>query len=159
MILRTTSQSRSRSTALLVGEPLAKPDTRCGLPRPLLQGEVAMRSIDGEVVSNCVWKRKNAQQNCAAQNSCSTLCWKNYLPMRTRPARSRKKTCVVRRACPVCQWLPLRGSWLHSRRRRISPKNGRTSSRKRLIYDAGFRVNHAAVPTIQVHPPSSKSLN
>ena len=51
MILRTTSQSRSRSTALLVGEPLAKPDTRCDLPRPLLQGEVAMRSIDGEVVS------------------------------------------------------------------------------------------------------------
>ena len=51
MILRTTSQSRSRSTALLIGEPLAKPDTRCGLPRPHLQGEVAMRSIDGEVVS------------------------------------------------------------------------------------------------------------
>ena len=46
----TTSQSRSRSTALLVGEPLAKPNALRGLPRPLLLGEVAMRSIDGEVV-------------------------------------------------------------------------------------------------------------
>ena len=46
----TTSQSRLRSTALLVGEPLAKPETLQGLPRPLLPGEVAMRSIDGEVV-------------------------------------------------------------------------------------------------------------
>ena len=32
-----------RSTAPLVGEPLAKPFTLRGLPRPLLQGEVASR--------------------------------------------------------------------------------------------------------------------
>ena len=62
----TTSQSRSRSTAIpllaftrhlprpgesfLVGEPLAKPKTLQGLPKPPLQGEVALRSNDGEVV-------------------------------------------------------------------------------------------------------------
>ena len=68
MILRTTSQSRSRSTALLVGEPLAKPDTRCGLPRPLLQGEVAMRSIDGEVVSKLrLEKKKRTAKLCSAK--------------------------------------------------------------------------------------------
>ena len=37
-----------RSTAPLVGEPLAKPFTLRGLPKPLPLGEVAMRSIDGE---------------------------------------------------------------------------------------------------------------
>ena len=58
MNLRTTSQSRLRSTALLVGEPLAKPGTLRGLPRPLLQGEVAMRSIDGEVA-----RRENLPEN------------------------------------------------------------------------------------------------
>ena len=39
-----------RSTAPLVGEPLAKPFTLQELPRPLLQGEVARRRRDGEVV-------------------------------------------------------------------------------------------------------------
>ena len=39
-----------RSTAPLVGEPLAKPFTLRGLPKPLLQGEVARRRRDGEVV-------------------------------------------------------------------------------------------------------------
>ena len=157
MNLRTTSQSRSRSTALLVGEPLAKPDTRCGLPRPLLQGEVAMRSIDGKVVSKLrLEKKKRTAKLCGAKFMLHALL-EEYLPMRTRPAHSRKKR-------PVCSagpawYAPLRGSWLHSRRRGISPKNGRTSNRKRLIYDAGFRVNHAAVPTIQVRPPSSKSLD
>ena len=48
-LLRTTSQSASQ-TAPLVGEPLAKPFTLRGLPRPLLQGEVARRRRDGEVV-------------------------------------------------------------------------------------------------------------
>ena len=68
MILRTTSQSRSRSTALLAGEPLAKPDTRCGLPRPLLQGEVAMRSIDGEVASKLrLEKKKRTAKLCGAK--------------------------------------------------------------------------------------------
>ena len=68
MILRTTSQPRSRSTALLVGEPLAKPDTRWGLPRPLLQGEVAMRSIDGEVVSKLrLEKKKRTAKLCSAK--------------------------------------------------------------------------------------------
>ena len=37
-----------RSTAPRVGEPLAKPFTLRGLPKPLPLGEVAMRSIDGE---------------------------------------------------------------------------------------------------------------
>ena len=37
-----------RSTAPLVGEPLAKPFTLRGLPRPLPLGEVALRSNDGE---------------------------------------------------------------------------------------------------------------
>ena len=37
----TTSQSRIRSTALLVGEPLAKPETLQGVPKPLLPGEVS----------------------------------------------------------------------------------------------------------------------
>ena len=46
---RTTSQSASQ-TAPLVGEPLAKPFTLRGLPKPLLQGEVARRRRDGEVV-------------------------------------------------------------------------------------------------------------
>ena len=46
--LRTTSQSASQ-TAPLVGEPLAKPFTLRGLPKPLLQGEVARRRRDGEV--------------------------------------------------------------------------------------------------------------
>ena len=41
--LSTTSQSRWRSTAPLVGEPLAKPFTLRGLPKPPLQGEVASR--------------------------------------------------------------------------------------------------------------------
>ena len=160
MILRTTSQFRSRSTALLVGEPLAKPDTRCGLPRPLLQGEVAMRSIDGEVVSKLrLEKKKRTAKLCSAKFMLHALLEEISANEGQGPHVHAKKTCVFRRACPVCQWLPLRGSWLHSRRRGISPKNGRTSSRKRLIYDAGFRVNRAAVPTIQVHPPSSKSLN
>ena len=48
----STSQSRCRSPAPLVGEPLAKPETLRGLPRPPLLGEVAMRSIDGEVEYN-----------------------------------------------------------------------------------------------------------
>jgi len=39
-----------RSTAPLVGEPLAKPFTLRGLPKPPLLGEVASRSDDGEVV-------------------------------------------------------------------------------------------------------------
>ena len=50
MILGTTSQSRIRSTAPLVGEPLAKRETSPLLPRPLLLGEVALRSNDGEVI-------------------------------------------------------------------------------------------------------------
>ena len=37
-----------RSTAPLVGEPLAKPFTLRGLPKPLPLGEVALRSNDGE---------------------------------------------------------------------------------------------------------------
>ena len=45
--LRTTSQSASQ-TAPLVGEPLAKPFTLRGLPKPLPLGEVALRSNDGE---------------------------------------------------------------------------------------------------------------
>ena len=40
--LRTTSQSASQ-TAPLVGEPLAKPFTLRGLPKPPLLGEVAAR--------------------------------------------------------------------------------------------------------------------
>ena len=48
--LSTTSQSRWRSTAPLVGEPLAKPFTLRGLPKPPLPGEVARRRRDGEVV-------------------------------------------------------------------------------------------------------------
>ena len=36
--------------APLLGEPLAKPFTLLGLPKPLLQGEVARRRRDGEVV-------------------------------------------------------------------------------------------------------------
>ena len=59
-----------------------------------------MRSIDGEVVSKLRLEKKNAQQNCAAQNSCSTLCRKKYLPMRTRPARSRKKDLCVPQGLP-----------------------------------------------------------
>ena len=39
-----------RSTAPLVGEPLAKPFTLRGLPKPPLPGEVARRRRDGEVV-------------------------------------------------------------------------------------------------------------
>ena len=35
-VLHTTSQSRCRSTAPLVGEPLAKPFTLRGLPKPPL---------------------------------------------------------------------------------------------------------------------------
>ena len=41
---------RRCAPAPLVGEPLAKPFTLRGLPKPLLQGEVASRSDDGEVV-------------------------------------------------------------------------------------------------------------
>ena len=52
-----TSQSRIRSTALLVGEPLAKPNTLRGLPKPLLQGEVALRSNDGEVVRRKTFRK------------------------------------------------------------------------------------------------------
>ena len=48
--LSTTSQSRWRSTAPLVGEPLAKLFTLRGLPKPPLPGEVARRRRDGEVV-------------------------------------------------------------------------------------------------------------
>ena len=46
-LLCTTSQSASQ-TAPLVGEPLAKPFTLPGLPKPLPLGEVALRSNDGE---------------------------------------------------------------------------------------------------------------
>ena len=45
--LSTTSQSASQ-TAPLVGEPLAKPFTLRGLPRPLPLGEVARHRRDGE---------------------------------------------------------------------------------------------------------------
>ena len=48
-LLCTTSQSASQ-TAPLVGEPLAKPFTLRGLPKPPLLGEVARRRRDGEVV-------------------------------------------------------------------------------------------------------------
>ena len=41
---------RRSSPLPLVGEPLAEPFTLRGLPRPLLQGEVARRRRDGEVV-------------------------------------------------------------------------------------------------------------
>ncbi len=41
---------RRFAPAPLVGEPLAKPFTLRGLPKPPLQGEVASRSDDGEVV-------------------------------------------------------------------------------------------------------------
>ena len=44
--LRTTSQSASQ-TAPLVGEPLAKPFTLRGLPRPLLQGATATTAASG----------------------------------------------------------------------------------------------------------------
>ena len=47
LCLSTTSQSASQ-TAPLVGEPLAKPFTLRGLPKPLPLGEVASRSDDGE---------------------------------------------------------------------------------------------------------------
>ena len=49
VVLHTTSQSASQ-TAPLVGEPLAKPFTLRGLPKPPLPGEVARRRRDGEVV-------------------------------------------------------------------------------------------------------------
>ena len=39
---------RRFAPAPLVGEPLAKPFTLRGMPKPLPLGEVAMRSIDGE---------------------------------------------------------------------------------------------------------------
>ena len=55
-----TSQSRIRSTAPLAGEPLAKPVALWELPRPLLLGEVAMRSIDGEVYSFNIFKAPSA---------------------------------------------------------------------------------------------------
>ena len=45
--LSTTSQSRWRSTAPLVGEPLAKPFTLRGLPKPLLQGATATTAASG----------------------------------------------------------------------------------------------------------------
>ncbi len=38
-------------TSSLAGEPLAKTEPLQGMPRPLLQGEVALRSNDGEAVS------------------------------------------------------------------------------------------------------------
>ena len=59
-----------------------------------------MRSIDGEVVSKLRLEKKKRTASCAAQNSCSTLCWKKYLPMRTRPARSRKKDLCVPQGLP-----------------------------------------------------------
>ena len=45
-----TSQSHFVRQLPYRGEPLAKPFTLRGLPKPLLQGEVASRSDDGEVV-------------------------------------------------------------------------------------------------------------
>ena len=117
-----------------------------------------MRSIDGEVVSKLrLEKKKRTAKLCGAKFMLHALL-EEYLPMRTRPARSRKKDLCVPQGLPG---MPMASSsrGLRSRRRGGSPKNGRTSSRKRLIYDAGFRVNHAAVPTIQVRPPSSKSLD
>ena len=119
-----------------------------------------MRSIDGEVVSKLrLEKKKRTAKLCGAKFMLHALLEEISANEDKARAFTQEKTCVFRRACPVCQWLPLRGSWLRSRRRGGSPKNGRTLSRKRLIYDAGFRVNHAAVPTIQVRPPSSKSLD
>ena len=46
-VLHTTSQSRCRSTAPLVGEPLAKPFTLRGLPKPLLLGATATTAASG----------------------------------------------------------------------------------------------------------------
>ena len=46
---QASSPSQSPAvTALPKGEPLAKPVTLCGLPRPLPLGEVDLRSKDGE---------------------------------------------------------------------------------------------------------------
>ena len=101
MILRTTSQSRSRSTALLVGESLAKPDTRCGLPRPLLQGEVAMRSIDGEVVSKLRLEKKKR-----TAKLCSTKFMLHALLEEISANEDKARTFTQKR--PVCSAGPTR---------------------------------------------------
>ncbi len=90
-----------------------------------------MRSIDGEVVSKLrLEKKKRTAKLCGAKFMLHALL--EEISANEDKARTfTQKTCVFRKACPVCQWLPLRGSRLHSRRREISPKNGRTSSRKR----------------------------
>ena len=90
-----------------------------------------MRSIDGEVVSKLrLEKKKRTAKLCGAKFMLHALL--EEISANEDKARTfTQKTCVFRRVCPACQWLSLRGgSWLHSRRRGISPKNGRTSSRK-----------------------------
>ena len=60
-----------------------------------------MRSIDGEVVSKLRLGKKNAQQSCAAQNSCSTLCWKEI-------SANEDKARTFTQKRPVCSAGPAR---------------------------------------------------
>ena len=59
-----------------------------------------MRSIDGEVVSKLrLEKKKRTAKLCSAKFMLHALL-EEYLPMRTRPARSRKKDLCVPQGLP-----------------------------------------------------------
>ena len=92
-----------------------------------------MRSIDGEVVSKLrLEKKKRTAKLCSAKFMLHALL--------EEISANEDKARTFTQKRPVCSAGSARhangfpfegGSWLHSRRRGISPKNGRTSSRKR----------------------------
>ena len=89
-----------RSTAPLVGEPLAKPFTLRGLPKPLPLGEVALRSNDGEGKPG----RKEAQ----AQRWAGSLSERYY-----RGAEQFGSGLALSVSSPAPRQLPQRGSHWH----------------------------------------------
>ena len=70
-----------------------------------------MRSIDGEVVSKLrLEKKKRTAKLCGTKFMLHALLEEISANEDKARAFTQEKTCVFRRACPVCQWLPLRGS-------------------------------------------------
>ena len=70
-----------------------------------------MRSIDGEVVSELhLEKKKRTAKLCGAKFMLHALLEEISANENKACAFTQEKTCVFRRACPVCQWLPIRGS-------------------------------------------------
>ena len=96
-LLRTTSQSASQ-TAPLVGEPLAKPFTLRGLPRPLPLGEVSPK----------VTERASPARKSRGHSDRQAFCQSDTIAV---PVILGQQPCPLSRAC--ARQLPQRGSHWH----------------------------------------------